>query len=394
MRRATKWLVFTMIMAMLMTFILAGPVTAHAFWWWPPREEPETPVEETQPPAEETEAPAVEETPTETAPPVEETPTETPPAVEETTTEAETAVEATPAETGRIEMVIWSDLNGNGQFDIPSDLFGDTEDEGIDGIKVVLSKWELIEDEDGNSEYGWAKKDELTKVSGAGSLLNNPAVDYKHGCVVWENLPLDQPGPLDIFGVTTKYKLDLVVDGSFEVIGDGFRISELGPWQAYTQYFLPLASWPNVPSPELNETTALISGYVWSDANADQIIERSEYSYFPLQGWTVLLTNKYNRKIATTVTDVHGYYYFRGLAPGTYKVWVQDRRFYNQTAPYYKILTWPPWGYNKGHHVVNVEGTNRYRLKNFGMLDMTDSTWALLYYALWYYGLLQYQFTW
>jgi hypothetical protein len=377
MRRSTKWLALLVIMAMVTAFILTSAVSAMAWGWWPPREE-ETPTET---------APVVEETPAETPPAVEETPAETPPAVEETATETEPAEEATPATTGRIEMVVWSDLNGNGAFDIPADLFGDTEDEGIDGIEVVLSKWELIEDEDGNSAYGWAKKD--VKVTGPGSLLNNPAVDYKHGCVVWDNLPLDPPGPNDWFGTTTRYKLDLVMDGTFTPIGDGFRYADLGPWQAYTQYFLPLYN-----APQINEAAATISGYVWSDANADQIIEWSEYSFFPLQGWTVMLTNSRGSKIATTVTDVHGYYYFRGLKPGTYQVWVKDVRYYNQTAPYYKIFTWPPWGYNKGHYTIKVEGTNRYRLNNFGMLNMKDSVWAPLYYALWLFGNLQYQFTW
>jgi hypothetical protein len=371
MKRATKWLAFLVILAMVTAFVFASAASAMAWtWWWQPPEE-EAPAETT-----------VVEPPAETPPPVEETP-----AVEETATQTEPEEVVEPAKTGRIELVVWSDLNGNGVWDYGYDELTGPENELIDGIEVVLSRWEWIEDEDGNGAYGWAKKD--VKTTGPGSLLNDPNVDYKHGCVVWEDLPLDSPY------TTTQYKLDLVMDGTFEPLGDGYKIATLGPWQSYVQYFLPLASWnDDWNAPEINETGGFISGFVWSDANADQIIEWSEYSFFPLQGWTVLLTNSRGYKIATTVTDVHGYYYFRGLKPGTYKVWVQDRRFFNQTAPYYKIFTWPPWGYNKGHHVVYVEGTNRYRLRNFGMLDMRDSVWAPLYYALWLFGNLQYQFTW
>ncbi|MEW6555215.1 MAG: SdrD B-like domain-containing protein [Actinomycetota bacterium] len=330
MKRATKWLAFTVIMAMLAAALLALPAGALA-----------------------------QETSGDTT--------------------------AAPATTGRIEMVVWSDLNGNSEFDIPQDMFGEEEDEGIDGIEVVLSR-EVWDAEAGVYKYEFVDK----KKTGPGSLLNNPAVDYKHGCVVWEDLPLNPPGML---GSLTNYKLDLVINGTFVALNGGTRIATLTPWSNYMQYFLPLA-WHFDPwdSPQINETTATISGYVWADANANQIIEWSEFSYFPQQGWTVMLTNKYGSKIATTTTDVNGYYYFRGLKPGTYKVWVLDKRYFNQTAPYYKFCTWPPWGYNKGHYTINVVGANRYRLNNFGMLDMRDSVWAPLYYALWYIGLLQYQF--
>ncbi len=194
--------------------------------------------------------------------------------------------------------------------------------------------------------------------------------------------------------------MDLVVtDGTFEPLEMGTRLRRLAQICSVSQRRPVFPAYGHqvydaVERPQINETTGTISGFVWADANCDQIIEWSEYSFFPQQGWTVMLTNRYGSRVATTTTDVHGYYYFRGLKPGTYKVWVQDRRYFNQVAPYYKFCTWPPWGYDKGSYTINVVGNNRYRMNNFGMLDMRDSVWAPLYYALWWIGLLQYQFQW
>jgi SdrD B-like domain len=326
MKRATKWLAFTVIMTMVAAALLVVPASAMA----------------------------------------------------QTTTST--------TMTGKIEMVVWSDLNGNGVWDHQYDELTGPENELIDGIEVVLSK-EVQDASTGVNTWEFVDK----KKTGPASLLNNPVWDYKHGCVVWDNLTLDGNGVWP----PTRYKLDLVMDGTFKPVGDGYCIAELSFVNNDIQLVLPMVSWNELwNAPQINETTATISGFVWNDANCDQIIEWSEYSYFPLQGWTVMLTNSRGSKIATTVTDVHGYYYFRGLKPGTYEVWVQDRRSYNQVAPYYKFYTWPPWGYNKGHFNINATGNNRYRMNNFGMLDMRDSVWAPLYYALWWIGLLQYQFKW
>lgn len=395
MKRISRWLAFLLIVTMLTAALLAGVGTVMAaenrpfFWRRPPEPANEETGAETNPP-EETQPPA-EDTVTETDPPEETQPPAEDPGTTTTLTQETVAVQA-PLTTGGIEMVVWEDINGNGQFDIPSDLFGDTLNEGIDGIEIELYKEVWDEEAQVNK---WEKIG--TKKTGPDSLLSNPGVNYKHGCVVWRDLPLDPADPVQYpYGRVTKYKLELVKDDTYSPVGFG------GPWIAelhphmlipYVQCFLPMAyKYEPWDAPQIQETTATISGFVWSDANADQIIQWSELQYFPLQGWTVMLTNKYGRKIATTTTDVYGYYYFRGLKPGTYKVWVKDVRFYNQVAPYYKFFTWPPFGYNKGHYTVTATGNNRYTENNFGMLDMRDSVWAPLYYALWWIGLLQYQF--
>jgi hypothetical protein len=166
------------------------------------------------------------------------------------------------------------------------------------------------------------------------------------------------------------------------------RIAELSFWNAYWAFYFPMAEYPFEPAPQIQSTTATIGGYVWWDANADQVRQWAETPY---EGWEVVLTNKWNRKIATTTTDVYGYYQFRGLKSGTYKVWIKRRREFKLVYPYHKWITFPPWGCEKGHHVINAECGNYYMHYDFGVLDM-NNPWALLYYLLWQYGNIQYQF--
>lgn len=65
---------------------------------------------------------------------------------------------------------------------------------------------------------------------------------------------------------------------------------------------------------------------------------------------------------------------------------------WKQVCPHYKLLTIPPWGCEKGHYTINVQAGKYYVNNDFGMLSMRDSVWAILYYGLWWIGLLQYQF--
>jgi hypothetical protein len=356
MRKATKWLAFLVIMTMVMTFILAGAVTAHAFWWRPPREE-ETTVEEPETPAEET----------------------------ETTTTVEEPAERTG---GVIEALIWDDARSpDGQY---------TPDDLIDGLTVQLyrleNKVQLSDDatdytfKDPNSSGLWNGDWVLydSKVSGPGGFIlgSDAMFEYLHGWVGWNNLPLDQWDP-------TWYKLVLVDDGTFDPLAGIERFASLSWNNWHNIQFFPMREEYSPPF-EIGSTTGTISGTVWSDANADLIREFPEKT---LEGWTLLLTNRYGSRIATAKTDRYGFYYFRGLKPGTYNVWVDGQRNWKQVAPYYKLCTWPPWGYEKGHYTISAKAGVYHQNNDFGFLDMKDSTWALLYYGLWWVGLLQYQFT-
>jgi len=327
MKRATKWLAFTVIMAMMAAALLAGPASALA----------------------------------------------------QTTTEGvavESATETAPATTGKIEALVWDDsINPDGVYNAT---------ELIDGIVVELYKE--------NTEDGtWVLYDK--KKTGPGSFLHNPAIDYQHGWIGWENLPLDPADPvLYPWGRVTRYKLELVFDNSYKPINGGTRIVELSPWNFYWMYFYPMAWYEGWSAPQIQSTSVTISGTVWYDSNCDQIKQWSELLYFPQEGWTVVLTNRYGSKVATAKTNVNGYYYFRGLKAGTYKVWISYRCGWKQVAPYYKFFTWPPWGCEKGSRTVDGAIGKYYNDNDFGMLDMRESVWAPLYYALWWIGLLQYQF--
>jgi hypothetical protein len=180
----------------------------------------------------------------------------------------------------------------------------------------------------------------------------------------------------------------LDTNGTFIPLDSGERIAALNPGNWHVKAYLP-GTFADTPPFEIKSTTAAISGTVWSDANADLSRQNGE---FPLEGWTVVLTNRYGTRIASTKSNIYGYYYFQGLKPGTYKVWVVGQRNWKQVAPYYKWYTWPPYGCEKGHHTISAVAGKYYQNCDFGCLDMRDSIWATLYYGLWWLGLLQYQF--
>lgn len=62
---------------------------------------------------------------------------------------------------------------------------------------------------------------------------------------------------------------------------------------------------------------AQLGNYVWIDDNKDGIQSANEVG---VAGITVSLFDNSNALIATTITDAYGYYKFRPLGPGTYKV--------------------------------------------------------------------------
>ncbi|MDD3718054.1 MAG: SdrD B-like domain-containing protein [Actinomycetota bacterium] len=329
MRRATKWLVFMLIVTMLTASLLAGAATALA--------------QETEPAAEPEEA------------------------------------AASSANIGVIEALVWDDsINPDNDYSI---------DELVDGIAVELYSAE-------SAEGPWALVS--TQKSGPGGFIgnaitgwfpSNPPV-YQHGWVGWRELPVRTD-------IETYYRLVLVEDGTYKALNGTereaiFRVNWGQLDVRYYMYYYPMAKDVENSSFQIKSTTATIAGDVWSDASADLIKQWAEKR---LEGWTVVLTNWYGRKIASTTTNANGYYQFRGLSPGTYKVWVVGQRKWKQVAPYYKLCTWPPYGCEKGHYTISASRGKYYFNNDFGMLDMRDSIWATLYYGLWWIGLLQYQFT-
>lgn len=263
---------------------------------------------------------------------------------------------------GKIEVAVWDDLI------LPN--VSDPKQEGVDGITVNLYKL----DEDGQWQLYGSKK---TGYGGFFWVL-------EHGWAGWSELPV-----MTDWRATTRYKLQLVTDNTFNPLNGTERIVDLDITNLYYRWYFELGEDAKLRAFQISSTTGTISGIVWYDANADQIREWHE----PVQsGWTILLTDRYGRKIATTNTDARGYYQFRGLKAGTYKVWVDEVSGWKQVYPYYKLCTWPPFGYEKGHHTITVKAGNYYVNNDFGMLSMRESIWATLYYGLWWIGLLQYQF--
>jgi len=338
MRKATKWVAFMVIVAMVAAALLAG--TAAAF------------AEETQPPAE--------------------------------TQDTTTTVTAAPVvdNLGIVEVLVWDDsINPDGYYSIG---------ELVDGITVNLYRSDM----DDARNYGpytlvGSKK---TGPGGFGPLGTSgppgqPPV-YEHGWAGWNALPVMADRP-------TKYKMELVLDNTFLPLNGTVSEVELWDWPLFGLHYCwyaPTATEPASPEMDgyqIQSTTVTIAGVVWSDASADLIRQWAEKR---LSGWTVVLTNKSGKKLASTTTNASGYYQFRGLSPGTYKVWAVGQRNWKLVAPYYKMCTWPPSGCEKGSYTISGKAGKYYFNNDFGFLDMKDSAWAPLYYGLWWIGLLQYQF--
>lgn len=272
-------------------------------------------------------------------------------------------VSAVPVENiGKIEVAVWDDLV------LPN--VSEPKMEGVDGITVNLYKL----DESGNWQLYGSKK------TGYGGFFWT----LEHGWAGWSGLPV-----MTDWRAVTRYKLQLVTDNTFNPLNGTERIVDLNITNLYYRWFFELGEDAALRAFQISSTTGTISGIVWYDANADQVREWHE----PVQsGWTIVLTDRYGRKVASTKTDARGYYQFRGLKAGTYKVWVAEQSGWKQVYPYYKLLTIPPWGCEKGHHTINVQAGKYYVNNDFGMLSMKESIWATLYYGLWWIGLLQYQF--
>ncbi len=269
--------------------------------------------------------------------------------------------------TGVIQAVIWDDINGDGKFWEPNGQW--SVEELIDDVSVNLYRKEGGE---------WVLH--ASARSGPGGYF---PFGFPHGWVGFKELPV-----IWDFWSTTEYKLELVTDRTFKVMGETFRLAPLNVSNQWHVRFFSVKPDAADRALMIRSQSVSISGTVWYDANADQVRQWHEPG---CSGWTVVITDLLNRTVATATTDQNGYYRVRGLRAGTYKVWVRKVRDWNQVYPYYKLLTIPPWGCEKGHHLVVGKAGNYYVNKDFGMLNMKESVWAPLYYSLWLIGLLQYQ---
>jgi hypothetical protein len=262
---------------------------------------------------------------------------------------------------GIIEALVWDDtIIPNNSCDI---------EELIDGITVNLYRLE--------SDGSWTLIGSKVTGSGGYGPLGYSLTPFPHGWVGWKELPVK-------WAEETVYKLVMVQDKTYIPLNGTERIAKLSAPLNYWMYYYPMAPDPNFSSFQIKATTATISGYVWHDANANQ---SREWFETPLSGWTIVLT-KNGRRVATTQTNAYGYYQFRGLSPGTYYVWEAERKGWKQVCPYYKPLTWPPCGCEKGYYRVVAKDGEYHMNCNFGNLKM-DSDLAKLVYALWFLGLIQ-----
>lgn len=297
---------------------------------------------------------------------------------------------------GIIEALVWDDFKSpDGQY---------TVDDLVDGVRVTLYYLKdkaLVTDPEApylfslesTNIFGGKVVDKWTgewvpqgtKVTGPGGFAqgqDNALTEYEHGWVGWSGLALDS------WCDNTFYMLRLDPQGPFKPLDGGERIAQLNPSNWHVKQYFP-GTFQDTPPFEIQSAAATICGTVWSDANADMVKQWAER---PLADAAVVLTNRYGSRIATASTNRYGYFYFCGLQPGTYNVWVMSKRGFRQVAPYYKLFTLPPHGCEKGHYSISAAKGKYYQTSNFGFLDMKDSVWATLYYGLWWIGLLQYQF--
>lgn len=153
------------------------------------------------------------------------------------------SITAVPVENiGKIEAVVWDDM-----------VLPDTSDpklEGVDGITVNLYKL----DESGNWQLFGSKR------TGYGGYL----WIVEHGWAGWSELPV-----MTDWRTTTRYKLQLVTDDTFNPLNGIERIVDLNITNLYHRWYFELAENAELRAFQIQSTTGTISGVVWYDANAD-----------------------------------------------------------------------------------------------------------------------------
>lgn len=279
---------------------------------------------------------------------------------------------ATQGNCGSFEALVWDDTaNPDGALN-EGEIY-------VDGLEVKLS----YKDKDGKwVPYG-------TKMTGAEPKdfvrwvpWWNPI--HEHGWVGWNGLPTNLTGIERLpagDGVSfneywyTDYKMELIPSGIWKPSNDTVRYARLYKIQFSPFQWAP-AIWcyPQNGDPAVRGfgvwEPSTISGNVFEDSNANGAKGRYESN---LKGWTVILTVDL-KEVARTTTDAYGNYQFTGLKCGFYQVWMAERCFWKCIFYYHPPIVPRPSGVYRGNHFVWIKPHEKYAGRNFGMLNMLTLT--------------------
>ncbi|MEM7533952.1 MAG: SdrD B-like domain-containing protein [Chloroflexota bacterium] len=192
---------------------------------------------------------------------------------------------------------VWRDIDGNGfinsanpgaragsQDDPPLDP--DDAEVGVSGVQVMVF-----------TELGLL----------AGQTVSDPDGEYIVDGLVRGNYYLEFDEPEELV-----YTVIEVEENPAEGID-----SDVDPWEGQTELFL-LESGAVLEGVNAGLTEpAGVSNYVWVDEDGDGIKDPEEAG---VGNMVVNMYNRFNELIATTVTDLNGYYEFQGVTPDEYGI--------------------------------------------------------------------------
>ena len=163
-------------------------------------------------------------------------------------------------------------------------------------------------------EQGWKQASLSVQVR-----ADDAAGIYLNGNYVGAGDPYNSPSPATLTAINQAWfvtgpNILRVVVTNIGAVAMGFNLTGTVS-----------ASGLTVGKPECCNRGSGLSGRKFNDLNGNGL---HDYGEPWLSGWTIQLSNGSN-----TVTDVNGYYYFMGLAPGTYTITEVNQAGWTQTAP-------------------------------------------------------------
>jgi uncharacterized repeat protein (TIGR01451 family)/fimbrial isopeptide formation D2 family protein len=162
--------------------------------------------------------------------------------------------------------------------------------------------------------------DQVTYVNGSGSMNGSPAGMTYAGAILIADYA-GQYGDLPS-GATVVVRFRVQINPT---LASGATIINTGEVQWNDQSELASVSLDVGAMPG----SASLNGYVWHDANLDNILDTG--TEISLQGWTVELYRN-NQLVVSVPTDVSGSYQFNGLLPNAGTSDVYELRFHAQGA--------------------------------------------------------------